>query len=196
LFCGSIKNEYREEFDRWQWVFGKTPTANPTLESQLQQEEAQAQAQEQEQRATLIDSIPKYYLSGNHDIGYDLDHGHGKVLADRFIQHFGPLNQVITIKGVEFVMVAATTLETSVAHPTIHQQTRDFLSSLNAPPKDSVRVLLTHVPLYRPTGTYCGPLRSRSKALRDGRGYSYVSRYSFQILFDIDCLILILIDIE
>jgi hypothetical protein len=36
-----------------------------------------------------------------------------------------------------------------------------------------VRILLNHVPLWREEGRDCGPLRGRSRALKDRRGFSY-----------------------
>jgi hypothetical protein len=107
------------------------------------------------------------------------------------------------VNNVVFAMIAATTVETNVAHPTIQQHTREFLDTFSTPrpasytpsavrssiyngndcwhesscyTADKTRILLTHVPLYRPPNTDCGDLRLRSRALRDGKGFSYVSQ--------------------
>ena len=55
---------------------------------------------------------------------------------------------------------------------------RDFLPGASADPEHPI-LLFTHVPLSRPEGTDCGPLRERG-TIREGRGLGYQNLLSPQ----------------
>ncbi|KAD6794749.1 hypothetical protein E3N88_05645 [Mikania micrantha] len=100
-----------------------------------------------------------YFLSGNHDIGYAAYHSHKPQVISRYEKVFGLRNYHFGAGEVEFVAVDAQTLDghsqqslTSASWSFVNNVSRDSLS----PP----RVLLTHIPLYRPDWTSCGSKRS------------------------------------
>ncbi|KAI3803294.1 hypothetical protein L1987_31444 [Smallanthus sonchifolius] len=100
-----------------------------------------------------------YFLSGNHDIGYAAYHSRKPEVINRYEKAFGSRNYHFGAGEVEFVAVDAQTLD---GHP---QQKQTFASwtFVNNVSRDSLsppRVLLTHIPLYRPDSTSCGSKRS------------------------------------
>ncbi|KAL0430706.1 UNVERIFIED_CONTAM: hypothetical protein Sradi_0696600 [Sesamum radiatum] len=82
-----------------------------------------------------------YYLSGNHDIGYSAFNSRKLEIVKRYEREFGVRNFKVTLGNVDFIAIDAQTLDDIHSTP---------------------RVLLTHIPLYRPDGTPCGPHRSAS----------------------------------
>ena len=76
--------EYENEYNRFEWVFETFP--QPISSSD------HLKAKKSHQYAT-----PRFYLSGNHDIGYDIDKNEQEKLAKRFVDHFGPLNYEVNI---------------------------------------------------------------------------------------------------
>ncbi|KAK9078407.1 hypothetical protein SSX86_002464 [Deinandra increscens subsp. villosa] len=100
-----------------------------------------------------------YFLSGNHDIGYAAFHSHKPEVISRYEKVFGSRNYHYRAGEVEFVAVDAQTLD---GHPQLSQTSASW-TSINNVSKDSLsppRVLLTHIPLYRPDWTSCGSKRS------------------------------------
>lgn len=140
--------EFEKEFHRYKWIF----------KSQ--------------------NNIQQYTLSGNHDIGYDIDKNHQFSLAKRFSNYFGPINFDIIINGISFIFISATTLDENSSHYQLYKDTDSFIqskkfdfsrnSSLILP-----RVLLHHIPLWRAPEMNCGSLRNRNEFLKDHSGYSY-----------------------
>ncbi|XP_020202834.1 uncharacterized protein C630.12 [Cajanus cajan] len=114
-----------------------------------------------------------YYIPGNHDIGYESLHSLKPEVIQRYEETFGTRNYRFMVGTVDFIAVDAQTLDgqpqnhlTSktwdfVKHPTnyLGSSTWDVVKNISV---DVVRpkVLLTHIPLYRPDDTYCGPDRS------------------------------------
>ncbi|KAL9228458.1 hypothetical protein vseg_004041 [Gypsophila vaccaria] len=105
------------------------------------------------------DDIPVYYLSGNHDIGYAWHANYKPEVIERYEGHFGRRNYRFTIGEVDFVAIDSQTVDGAVDDV---QTTRtwDFVKNLTADLGARSRVLLTHMPLYRPDRTSCGPYRS------------------------------------
>ncbi|XP_021297245.1 uncharacterized protein C630.12 isoform X2 [Herrania umbratica] len=87
----------------------------------------------------IYSRIKVYYLPGNHDIGYASLQSHKPEVVRRYEKEFGSRNYRFVVGKVEFIAVDAQTLDDHQLHP---------------------RVLLTHIPLYRPDWTDCGPHRS------------------------------------
>lgn len=114
-----------------------------------------------------------YYIPGNHDIGYESLHSLKPEVIQRYEETFGTRNYRFMVGTVDFIAVDAQTLDghpqnhlTSktwdfVKHPTnyLGSSTWDVVKNISV---DVVRpkVLLTHIPLYRPDDTYCGPDRN------------------------------------
>jgi len=110
-----------------------------------------------------------FYLSGNHDIGYRI--ANTGELAQRFIQHFGPLNYKVKLGSFEFVFISSLTLELNRAPLPLYLETKNFLESLPAEPSGH-RVVMSHVPFWRPRNSGCGPLNPNGN-IEDRTGYSY-----------------------
>ena len=109
-------------------------------------------------------------LPGNHDIGVS-DTVSPTALA-RFKKHFGEPSS--EFRAGDFTLVLLDTVSLSAEfHDTISQQPRIFLDSLKSNEPAEPRILLTHIPLYRPEGTSCGALRESRNAIRVGKGYQY-----------------------
>ncbi|KAH7656421.1 Protein-serine/threonine phosphatase protein [Dioscorea alata] len=121
--------------------------------------------------------IPVYYLSGNHDIGYSGLYSLYPKVVSRFENEFGARNYRFLVGKVEFIVVDAQTLD----GPKDDNQTSLSWNFIRNISKDSShpRVLLTHIPLYRPDGTPCGSHRSspvinqRVSFASPGQGITY-----------------------
>ncbi|KAK3025121.1 hypothetical protein RJ639_043903 [Escallonia herrerae] len=83
--------------------------------------------------------VPLFYIPGNHDIGYSAVHSRVPEVIRRYEKVFGERNYLSKVGKVDFIAVDAQTLD-----------------GPSSPP----RILLTHIPLYRPDWTLCGPHRS------------------------------------
>ncbi|KAL6650083.1 hypothetical protein ACP70R_014307 [Stipagrostis hirtigluma subsp. patula] len=103
--------------------------------------------------------LPIYYLSGNHDIGYSAFHSvHPEVLS-RYEKEFGSRNYQFSAGKVEFVVVDAQTLDGAKGSKE-RSSSWEFIKMLSPGNASNPKVLLTHIPLYRPDNTPCGPHRS------------------------------------
>jgi hypothetical protein len=121
------------------------------------------------------EEFPRVYnVSGNHDVGYRIPHSLQDKIVGRYTDHFGPLNYTVNVGGFTFVVISALTLEAEESSPVLVQQSQAFIDQIDAD-KISPSVLLTHVPLYRPPGTDCGPLNQQHGPLVDRVGYSYTN---------------------
>jgi len=135
--------EFLEEYKRWNWVFEKRVSYD----------------------------LPYYNLSGNHDIGYRLPDIQEKA-AKRFIEHFGPLNMKVEVGGFHFIIISSLTLEDDSENvKSLVDETWNFIGGLN-PEETSPKILLTHVPLWRPEGVHCGK-HNRGGPISDRIGHSY-----------------------
>ncbi|XP_020100776.1 uncharacterized protein C630.12 [Ananas comosus] len=102
---------------------------------------------------------PYYYLCGNHDIGYAAFHSQHPEVISRYENEFGSRNYHFSIGKVNFIVVDGQTLD----GPKQGNQTSlswNFIKNISNDIKSNPTVLLTHIPLYRPDNTHCGPYRS------------------------------------
>ena len=65
------------------------------------------------------------------------------------------------------------TASLSASIQSIQRPPMQFLNSLQTDTPTEARILLTHVPLYRPPGTSCGPLRESRQPIRHEHGYQF-----------------------
>jgi len=109
-------------------------------------------------------------LPGNHDIG--VSDTVSPIAFTRFKKHFGEPSS--EFRAGDFTLILLDTVSLSAEYQrTISQQPQIFLDSLRSPEPTEPRILLTHIPLYRPEGTPCGPLRESKNSIRVGKGYQY-----------------------
>ncbi|KAI3941829.1 hypothetical protein MKW92_020370 [Papaver armeniacum] len=103
--------------------------------------------------------IPKYYISGNHDNGYSATLSQNPKVLDRYEKEFGSRNYRFTVGEVEFIAVDSQTLD-GRKEGNLTSTTWDFVKNVSSDVAAKTRVLLTHIPLYRPDWTPCGSHRS------------------------------------
>ncbi|KAF6174917.1 hypothetical protein GIB67_026405 [Kingdonia uniflora] len=103
--------------------------------------------------------IPVYYLPGNHDIGYAGHYSHNTKVISRYEKGFGARNHKFTIGNVEFIAIDSQTLD-GRRNGNLTSSSWNFIKNISSGYLLSPRVLLTHIPLYRPDWTYCGLERS------------------------------------
>lgn len=138
-----------------------------------------------------------YYVPGNHDLGLYLPPAAAAHAREQFKDAFGPLNAVVEIGGHRLVWIdsmalleerlAAAQARTTYIPPGgassfIGQFQQCADSSSVEKPDDAVaaqlnvhapRILFSHIPLWRPPGTSCGPRRESGRPLSQGRGVNY-----------------------
>lgn len=100
-----------------------------------------------------------YYLSGNHDIGYAASHSYMPEVIKRYEKEFRSRNYRFTVGNVDFIAVDAQTLDGN-SQGNLTTASWDFVKNVSKDGSSTPRVLLTHIPLYRPDWTSCGPHRS------------------------------------
>ncbi|EXB64643.1 Cell division control protein 1 [Morus notabilis] len=143
--------------------------------------------------------IKVYFLSGNHDIGYESIVTHRPEVVNRYEKKFGKRNYRFTAGKVEFIAIDAQTLDAR------HQQNLassplEFVKNVSMDVQSYPRVLLTHIPLYRQDEMYCGPNRKspvinqRISRTADGeiRYQNYVSDKTSDFLLELIKPVLIL----
>ncbi|KAJ3155629.1 hypothetical protein HDU89_006597 [Geranomyces variabilis] len=115
-------------------------------------------------------STPMFWAAGNHDIGY----GNQVIPAayDRYRATFGGPNYSIELANQTIIVLDTVSLSASVSSPA-YDAARAFLDSLNGDARTGPRILVTHIPLYRPNGSPCGSKRGYSRMIDQGRGYQY-----------------------
>ncbi|PRP88297.1 hypothetical protein PROFUN_03406 [Planoprotostelium fungivorum] len=118
-------------------------------------------------------------MSGNHDIGYMIAPYHQKLAIGRFKKYFGPLNWRTTIRDHEVIAINTLTLDPEMTDSEAHQESRDFLDTLKKEDPRRPRILLTHVPLWRPPNSDCGA--SGGPPIVDRVGYSYTNMLTREI---------------
>ncbi|KAJ4477033.1 Metallo-dependent phosphatase-like protein [Lentinula edodes] len=151
---------------------------------------------------TMDSRIPRYFIPGNHDIGLGPSTLFSPHARTRYTSHFGPLNSQISIANHTFVLIDAPGLveEDYKRHglgksydkwKALAGGTIDFVKSFAA--KGHTRfsvcnvfpttselfadnteptILFSHIPLSRPEGSNCGPVRERG-TIRRGVGLGY-----------------------
>ncbi|KAJ2716495.1 hypothetical protein H4R19_000610 [Coemansia spiralis] len=118
------------------------------------------------------DGMEVYEMAGNHDIGI------GNTVVEPALERFrwfvGPTNQVFEAGGHQIILLDTLTLESDRPH--MSNSSRQLVERLERERTIGIRkprVLFSHVPLWRPPGTPCGPLRQSRRELADGRGYQF-----------------------
>ncbi|XP_072981002.1 uncharacterized protein C630.12 isoform X1 [Typha angustifolia] len=138
--------------------------------------------------------IPIYYLSGNHDIGYGAFHSQHPEVINRYEKEFGDRNYRFSFGKVDFIVVDAQTLDAGKEQGKETTLSWEFIRNISNDVKSNPRILLTHIPLYRPDDTPCGPYRSSPvinqrvsyAALGQGITYqNYLSKETSEHLLDI-----------
>ncbi|KAL7152306.1 hypothetical protein ABFS83_04G088100 [Erythranthe nasuta] len=138
-------------------------------------------------------NIKLYYISGNHDIGYENVNSRNPEIVKRHEREFGATNFKVTLGKVDFIAIDSQTLD---GHPQgkLTSETWDFVKNASQDIYSNPRVLLTHIPLYRPDFTPCGPHRSspivNQRIYRDGQNQeiwyqNYVTKNSTEVLLDL-----------
>ncbi|OAD76516.1 hypothetical protein PHYBLDRAFT_180113 [Phycomyces blakesleeanus NRRL 1555(-)] len=114
-------------------------------------------------------SAKMQFMAGNHDIGFG--NGVTTFLQERFESVFGPPSYGLTT-NTPYSIVVLDTVSLSSSDPAVRQKALDVLYG---PLPPSPRILMSHVPLYRPDTEWCGPYRGRQNpgTIRQGRGYQY-----------------------
>uniref|UniRef100_A0A0E0KEQ6 Calcineurin-like phosphoesterase domain-containing protein n=1 Tax=Oryza punctata TaxID=4537 RepID=A0A0E0KEQ6_ORYPU len=138
-------------------------------------------------------NIPIYYLSGNHDIGYSAFHKIHPEVISRYEKEFGSRNCQFSVGKVDFVVVDAQTLD-GAKESKERSSSWEFVKALSLGNKTNPKVLLTHIPLYRPDNSHCGPHRSSpvinqrvsSAAMDQGITYqNYLSKETSDLLLSL-----------
>ncbi|ODQ64975.1 Metallo-dependent phosphatase, partial [Nadsonia fulvescens var. elongata DSM 6958] len=109
-------------------------------------------------------------LPGNHDIGYG-DTIHPFAL-ERFRSVFGETSQTLDRGNHTFVLLDTISMENKI-NQTIYEPHYNFMKELGQTTELFPRILLTHVPLYRPPGVSCGAKRESLNPFPLTRGDQY-----------------------
>ncbi|XP_047332028.1 uncharacterized protein C630.12 [Impatiens glandulifera] len=103
--------------------------------------------------------IPIYYIPGNHDIGYAAQHPFLPQVIKRYEENFHSRNYHFKVGNVDFIAIDAQTVDGNV-QSNLTSETWNFIKDFSKDVNLTSRVLLSHIPLYRPDQTSCGPYRS------------------------------------
>ncbi|CAN0900716.1 Uncharacterized protein C630.12, partial [Linum grandiflorum] len=103
-------------------------------------------------------NIPVFFIPGNHDVGYSSINSHKPEVVGRYEKEFGNRNFWFAIGKMEFIVVDAQTLDGN-PQSEITSKAWEFVKNVSEGNDLMPKILLTHIPLYRPDNTHCGPLR-------------------------------------
>ncbi|KAK7053421.1 hypothetical protein VNI00_004047 [Paramarasmius palmivorus] len=131
----------------------------------------------------LDKKIPRYCIPGNHDTGLGVQHWFSPDARGRYRKHFGPLNREVAFGNHTFVLLDAPGLveEDYRRHGSGKPYSEwvparggsiEFVKSFAKEEHEQPVILLSHIPLSRPEGSNCGPLRERG-TIRRGVGVGY-----------------------
>ncbi|KTW28638.1 uncharacterized protein T551_02488 [Pneumocystis jirovecii RU7] len=110
-------------------------------------------------------------LPGNHDIGFS--DGVTLKRLNRFRAYFGESSSSYTIGNHTFVLLDTISLSNTV-NAQVSKYTKQLLEDLKRTyNQDYPRILLSHVPLFRPANTPCGPNREKNTSIKLERGFEY-----------------------
>ncbi|GES79079.1 metallo-dependent phosphatase [Rhizophagus clarus] len=113
---------------------------------------------------------PTFYLAGNHDIGFG-EHVIPEAF-NRFRKVFGTFSYMTKLGNHS--IIALDTIALSGSNNNLKKDAKKLMQRLKNDTTNSYpRILLTHVPLYRPQNTNCGPLRQKSQPINQGAGHQY-----------------------
>jgi ethanolamine phosphate phosphodiesterase len=90
----------------------------------------------------------------------------------RFKHHFGKPSSEFQAGDFTLILLDTVSLSATTT-PSIFRPPEEFLDSLRSQEPTEPRILLSHIPLFRPEGTSCGPLRESKDPIRVGKGYQY-----------------------
>ncbi|KAI8823893.1 Metallo-dependent phosphatase-like protein [Chytriomyces cf. hyalinus JEL632] len=110
------------------------------------------------------------YIPGNHDIGIATN-----ILPEayaRFKKTFGKINYSFKIANHNIIALDTLSYLASAESPYFKKTESFLLNFLENDDAKSPRILLSHVPLYRPDAANCGPLRN-NPPLKQAYGYQY-----------------------
>lgn len=113
-------------------------------------------------------------LPGNHDIGFGDDivpHAHG-----RFQAFFGPASSTVEVGNHTFVLLDTISMMNK-KNQSIWQPPLQFMEKVGQEEQKNPRILLTHVPLYRPKSLTCGKSREHGET-----GLPYIGGKQYQTL--------------
>ena len=125
----------------------------------------------------MNDDVLTLGVAGNHDIGF------GKTIVTtahaRFLNTFGSLN-AMTIVANHTIIALDTIGLSGLPESDAFKVATSFLQSLKDAELGPIekRILISHVPIWRPESSACGPKR-HFKPMTNMRGYQYQSKYSF-----------------
>ncbi|KAH0736463.1 hypothetical protein KY285_012170 [Solanum tuberosum] len=137
-------------------------------------------------------NIKLYYLAGNHDIGYAAFHSRMPEVIKQDEKAFGARSYQFTAGKVDFITIDAQTLD-GYPQDNVTPATWEFVKNVSKHLSSNPRVLLTHIPLYRPDQTVCGSYRSSSiinqrinRAAQDNEilYHNYITEKGTNVLLD------------
>ncbi|CAN8321705.1 unnamed protein product [Cochlearia groenlandica] len=108
-----------------------------------------------------VGDIPTFYIPGNHDVGYSRVASHKQDVIDRYEKEFDMRNRRFMIGSVEFISIDAQAIDGNPQTDSTLDVWK-FVQNVSSDARSHPRVLLTHIPLYRPDQTPCGPQRRSS----------------------------------
>lgn len=121
-------------------------------------------------------------VAGNHDVGFgetsNLKLSLPSVILSahsRYLANFGPINALTRVANHSIITLDTIGLSSYPSSPSFIAANQ-FISSLTGEqlgPRQK-RILISHVPLWRPEGADCG-LTRRMGPIRNMKGYQYQS---------------------
>lgn len=138
--------------------------------------------------SSLSESNRVIYLAGNHDLGLApwTNSTNSKLARDRFTNHFPPgklsghtewgNHSIVWIDSIGLIEEEKLRRLKGVEpkdEDLVGTPVKGFIEKLNGPDTLLPKVLFTHVPLWRPEGTPCGPLRESRREIHQGSGSNY-----------------------
>eukprot|EP01098_Paradermamoeba_levis_P013916 TRINITY_DN6488_c0_g1_i2.p1 TRINITY_DN6488_c0_g1~~TRINITY_DN6488_c0_g1_i2.p1 ORF type:complete len:412 (-),score=52.68 TRINITY_DN6488_c0_g1_i2:225-1460(-) len=115
-------------------------------------------------------NLTYYYVPGNHDVGIRpllVDR------TDRFSLYFDLVNQLVSIDGHQMVFLNTLSLDQTFPNPVLAAEAKNLVKQVAAGPAGRSRVLVTHLPLYRPITATCGIHRRSNPQIKQGVGNQY-----------------------
>eukprot|EP00842_Homolaphlyctis_polyrhiza_P000012 jgi/Hompol1/1010/HPOL_004493-RA len=111
-------------------------------------------------------------VPGNHDIGFG--DSVGSYVHQRFKSKFGQVNTAQEIANHTIILLDTVSLAADSQNTRAYREAKSFFDQLPTakPHQRSQNILVSHIPLYRPEQSLCGP-RRRSKPITNRRGYQY-----------------------
>ncbi|OWZ30947.1 hypothetical protein C347_04099 [Cryptococcus neoformans AD2-60a] len=131
----------------------------------------------------LPPTTPMHFVPGNHDISLVPNGRFSSQARLRYQQHFKTPNTVLPISNHSFILLDAVGLvEEDYRRYASEMQfgewdgvkggVIEFVKDLRDNPPPGPKILLSHIPLARPEGAACGPLREKGR-ISKGAGPGY-----------------------